>query len=103
MGVLSFLPETAKESLHTRGHLHRLAHLLVFCSAAWLLMRATRRRGLRIVTFVTALALGYLVEMGQHLIYSSNVEWSDIWIDTLGSCVGLLLAMGSGTSVPMSE
>ena len=96
IAVLSFLPQQFKQDLHTRGHLHVWGHLLAFCSATLLLVRATRDRRFRIVLLLMVLALGGCLEFAQHLVYSSPIEWSDVVIDTLGSALGLLFALALG-------
>lgn len=103
IAVLSFLPQQFKQDLHTRGHLHVWGHLLAFCSAALLLVRATRDGRFRIVLLLMVLALGFFLEFGQHVVYSAPMEWSDVVIDTLGSSLGLLFALALGLQFNTGE
>ena len=103
LAVLSFLPQQFKDDLHTRGHLHVWAHLTAFCLATLLLVRATRDRRFRVVLLLMVLTLGFCLEYLQHVLYGASMEWNDVVIDTLGSSLGLLLALAAGLRFSTSK
>jgi hypothetical protein len=75
-------------------HRHRLAHFVAFGGLTFLLALLTRRLATRISALVAVIALGSLIELGQHKIYSIPVETGDIRDDCYGALAGLL----AGTS-----
>jgi VanZ family protein len=96
IAVLSFLPRHYKEELHTTGSLHDYGHILAFCGAAFMLACISQNIFARAGLLLAGLALGVCLEIGQHLIYATQIEWHDILLDTVGSVLGLLLALVFG-------
>ena len=98
--LLSFLPAHWKMLLHTKGHLHDAAHMLVFGGMAFLLARCARTREGEIGLLVLAAALGVLIEFAQdfELLLPrgswSPVEWNDILLDTIAVLVAGVVQMG---------
>ena len=99
---LSFLPGTDKYVLHTRGRFHSLGHLITFSALAYVAMRSARTLQVRTLLFVTALFLGFAIELGEHLVYRSYMEWKDVLLDSLGVITGTILALITEPTAPYS-
>lgn len=89
---LSFLPGTDKYVLHTQGRFHSLGHLLVFCVLAFVAMRSARSLQARAILFLAAVFLGFAIELTEHLVYRSYMEWKDVLLDFFGVLAGTILA-----------
>jgi hypothetical protein len=90
--VLSFLPSPYKQHLHSSGPLHLCDHFLAFGLGAVLIGYAFRTTPSRIIVGLFTLLLACLLELGQHSVYRSSIEWSDMAADALGfACGGFLL------------
>jgi hypothetical protein len=93
IAVLSFLPPVDKAMLHTRGRFHSWGHLLAFTVIAFLVARASRTAGGRILLFGWSLLFGIGIEYMEHRVFHSTLEWSDVLVDALGVMAGTLLAV----------
>jgi TRAP-type uncharacterized transport system fused permease subunit len=81
------------------GHapvIHRGIHWLGFAGAAFLLFPLSRTRRQEILSAFTAFLIGLSVEVLQHLIYRSSLEWHDITDDGLAIFVAFVLYHLSG-------
>jgi VanZ family protein len=103
IAVISFLPRHYKEELHTAGSMHDYGHILAFCGAAFMLVGVSQNLFARAGLLLAGLALGVCLEIGQHLIYATQIEWHDILLDTVGSILGLLLALAFGRHLVMGK
>jgi VanZ family protein len=93
VAFVSFLPVAGKRALHTEGRLHVGLHLVVFSVVGFVVFHAARSRAARIAAFVGAVLFGFLIEVGEHLVYGGAMEWKDVLMDTVGVIVGTLLAL----------
>jgi hypothetical protein len=69
---------------------HRVAHLASFGFLAFLLVLLCRSPSRRIVALAAVIALGALIELLQHLIYSTPLETWDIRDDSYGALGGFV-------------
>lgn len=88
--VVSFLPDSVKSALHTKGPLHSLDHLFAFAVGGAALLRATPQRKGQIGLLFFGLATAYCLEVAQHLVYHADIELMDMLMDTLGVGLGAL-------------
>ena len=95
IGLLSFLPGDEKRLLHTRGRYHSWGHLLAFAVIGFVLVRAGRSERQRGWFLAAAILLGFAIEGGEHLVFSSYLEWKDIFVDVTGAVGGALLALAT--------
>jgi VanZ family protein len=93
--VLSLLPIEDKSALHTRGRFHSLGHLLIFGLLAYVAAKTTRSMRTRILLFAGVVLFGFVVELVEHLLYGTAMEWKDVLVDALGVTVGTVLAFAS--------
>jgi hypothetical protein len=91
--ILSFLPQSDKQMLHTEGRWHSSGHLLALGGIAYVAGRISRTGRGRFLLFLAALVLGFGIEVGEHLVFRSLVEWKDILVDAIGVVSGTLIAM----------
>jgi uncharacterized protein YfiM (DUF2279 family) len=94
MAVLSFFPD-GKKVLHTHGRYHSWGHLLGFAVIAFVLVRAGRSDRQRRWFFITAMVMGFLIEVGEHLVFHSHLEWKDVFMDVTGAVAGTLAALAT--------
>ena len=83
----SLLPRALKGVTHTNGTPHRFVHMLAFAvtgGLTGLVSRSCARPALLI-------ALGFALEIAQHLFYGGPFEWGDVRDDTAGVVTGLAL------------
>jgi len=83
-------------SLHPTGTgpvvgLHREIHWLSFGGAAFLLLLLSRNRRQEIRSVIATCLLGLSLEYMQHLVYYIDLEWPDVYDDTLAAIVALAL------------
>lgn len=95
IGLLSFLPGDSKRMLHTNGRYHSWGHLLIFCVIGFVLVRAGRNDRQRRWFFIGAMVLGFAIEVGEHLVFGSSLEWKDIFMDVTGAVGGTLVALAT--------
>lgn len=100
----SLLPYDAKVAMGTRPgfpvnpHLpvvtlkHRLFHWISFGSTAVLLTLLGRNRYQEVGAAAATVGLGVAIELAQHWIYRSGMEWWDVRDDTLAALVAVALA-----------
>lgn len=100
VAVVSFLPVQDKYLLHTKGKYHSWGHLFVFIVIAFLAAQTVRSRNARLLVVLGSFLLGFGLELGEHLIYGSGLEWKDILVDAFGVCIGTLLALATETPEP---
>lgn len=93
IGVLSFLSPRTKVLLHTKGRLHSWGHLFAFGIAAFALLSTSRSRQTRILLLFATLMFGLLIEVGQHVVYRTPLEISDMLVDALGVLLGAAIAV----------
>jgi hypothetical protein len=91
--ILSFLPVSDKNALHTTGRFHSLGHLLAFSIVALLAARISRSVLVRILVLIGSLLLGFGIESAEHLVYHSLLEWKDVLVDALGVIGGTLIGL----------
>jgi len=89
----SFLPMADKHALHTRGRFHPLGHLLAFASIGFGAAMTPRTFRGRIVLILCALALGFGIEVAEHLVFKISLEWPDVFMDSMGVFSGVLAAL----------
>ena len=93
--LLSFLPSRDKQILHTHGRYHSWGHLLVFCVIGFILTRAARTERMRMLLFIAAMVFGFGIEIGEHLVFTSPLEWKDVFVDVTGVVGGTLMALAT--------
>jgi VanZ family protein len=99
LGGVSFLPYHYKHELHTQGRFHSLGHFFAFSVTAALLTSNTRWLRDRLILLILAVGFAYAIEIGQHLLYHSKLERSDMVVDTVGILLGPLLGFAVGRFV----
>ncbi len=95
IAVVSFLPSHDKRVLHTSGRLHSWGHLLAFTIVGYVAGRASSTRRTRILVFFGALIFGFALEIGEHVVFGSGLEWKDVLVDAFGVVAGTLLALAT--------
>ena len=93
--LLSFLPSKDKQLLHTHGRYHSWGHLLVFCVIGFILTRAARTERMRMWLFIAAMLFGFGIEIAEHLVFLSPLEWKDVFMDVTGVVGGTLMALAT--------
>lgn len=101
--AVSFLPEQDKRRLHSGGRLHSWGHLIVFSVVGYVASRAAHSPLGRFVALGLAALFGFAVELGEHLVYGSALEWKDVLVDALGVVAGALLVAVTLPSDPASR
>lgn len=91
--VLSFLDEQEKTTLHTAGRYHEWGHFLCFAFVTFLLTKAIRSAGGKIMLTFGMVLTGCSVEVLQHLIWQQPIEFRDIQVDALGALIGLMTVL----------
>ncbi len=89
---VSFLPPADKLILHSHGRFHYWGHLAVFAVAGFLAVQTTRSLRARTAAFTACILFGLILEVGEHLVFHSPMEWKDVLVDAVGVCAGTLLA-----------
>jgi hypothetical protein len=79
----------------TSGPIHRSVHLGVFGATALLFLLVAPDRRREAVAALAALALGALIEVTQHLLFGSVMEWWDVRDDSVGVLVAFALMHGT--------
>jgi hypothetical protein len=98
----SLLPQQVKVALGTstpEGHAivarvlrtHCAVHYAAFGSTALLLMAIARNSWQRHIALLTTIALGAGTELGQHFLYGSDIEMTDIRDDAFAACAVYLI------------
>lgn len=99
VAALSLLPTQDKFALHTQGRLHPWLHVLAFAVLTFLLLRAVRSPGWRLLVVTGMVAFGYGTEFAEQLLDTWPVEQTDVLLDgagvLLGAAVGGLWPAGS--------
>lgn len=93
VATLSFLPKADKAALHTRGRFHSVGHFALFGIVAYVAGRAARSWQGRFLLFLGVIVLGFGIELGEHLVYGTLLEWSDVLLDAVGVVGGTLVAL----------
>jgi hypothetical protein len=91
--LLSFLSPGEKSALHTTGRFHISGHLLAFTVLAYIVARTSRSVRVRMALFLACLLCGVAIEVGEHLVYRSTLEWIDMLADGGGVLIGTVLAL----------
>lgn len=73
----------------------KLVHALVFAGLALLIWFATGRRR-PLLSFVSAAALGGLLELAQLLVSYRSADWKDFVADGVGALIVMLVAVRAG-------
>jgi hypothetical protein len=100
IAILSFLPSSDKRILHTHGKYHSWGHLLAFSIVAFLLARMASSLRQRMLLFAGSLIFGLGIEVGEHLVFRSPLEWKDVLVDAMGVVGGMLIGV---LSSPVEE
>lgn len=100
VAAISFLPMGDKRLLHTNGKYHSWGHFLAFSFVAFVAGRASRTLRGRIFLFLGSLLFGLGIEVGEHLVFGSLLEWMDVLVDAAGVVGGTLLAILSAPRDP---
>ena len=101
--LLSFLPSSSKAKLHTHGRYHSWGHLLVFCVIGFVMTRAARTERMRMWLFIAAMLFGFGIEIAEHLVFKSPLEWKDVFMDVTGVVGGTLMALATAPAAPESR
>ena len=91
--ILSFAKENAKVRLHTTGHYHLLGHILAFGFVELLIVKNARSMTSRLAWTGGMILFGCSVEILQHLVYLTPIEFLDMWADGLGIMLGLMTCL----------
>ena len=86
---ISFLSYGEKYALHTKGRLHPVGHIAVFCWITCLSILSVRSRFARAAVAIAAVLLGIALELGEHLFFGTRLEYGDIRTDCLGVVGGV--------------
>jgi hypothetical protein len=95
IALISFLPGSDKNALHTRGMFHHWGHLFVFAILAYAIARTTRSRPAQLFLFLGAIAFGSGIELAESILYRAPLEWNDVLVDSVGVLAGTLVALMS--------
>ena len=90
--LFSFMPG-AKRCFHTRGPYHSVGHFIAFFVTAFLLCLGFRPRSSRLTWTCILLATAVLIETGQHFVFYTPLEFSDVIWDCFGALVGASLGL----------
>jgi hypothetical protein len=93
LGVLSFAKENAKVRMHTTGHYHLVGHILAFGFVELLIVKNARSMTSRLAWTGGMILFGCSVEILQHLVYRTPIEFNDMWADGLGIMLGLMTCL----------
>jgi len=88
----SFLPLRWKTRLLLKGPLHLPVHFTVFLVSGLLLFASLRPFARQFPRFVALIGLAFAIESLQCLVFHNTFEWRDLFTDTLGVSVALLIA-----------
>jgi hypothetical protein len=100
VSFVSFLPTADKRVLHSEGRLHYWGHLVVFSVVGYVASRTARSPWGHIVVFLSAVIFGLGIEIGEHLVFRSPLEWKDVLVDAFGVIAGTLLAAATAAKAP---
>ena len=82
--VVSFLPDSVKSDLHTKGSLHSWGHLFAFAVGGAALFRVSTQRTRQIGLLFFGLGTACCLEIAQHFVYQADIELMDILMDKSG-------------------
>lgn len=91
--IVSFLPSADKHVLHTSGRLHSWGHLTVFSIVGYVANRTSHSLLVRVLVFLGSVIFGLGIEVGEHMVFHSALEWKDVLVDGLGVVAGTLFAL----------
>ncbi len=94
IGTLSFFTQ-GKKMLHTHGQYHSWLHLAAFGVIGFMLVRGGRNDMQRRWFFIAAMVMGFAIEVGEHLVFHSRLEWKDVFMDVTGAVGGTLAALAT--------
>ncbi len=77
--------------LHETGRLHDWYHLALFAVLGLLAMLVSPLRSVRMSCVLSALMLGFAIELGEALRYGGLLEWADVLTDAGGVCAGAVM------------
>ena len=101
--LVSFLPPADKHVLHTRGRFHLLGHLVAFASVGFMAVMTPRTFRSRILFVAGLVLLAFGIEFGEHLAFSTVIEWPDVLMDFMGVFSGVVLALLSRPQTDFSK
>ena len=91
---LCISPLDVKILFHTKGHLHEIGHVCVFCLTGLLLAwNSSSKSQFWLLWVPAAIGLGALTELIERRMYGAHLEWSDILLDTLGVLLAALISI----------
>jgi VanZ family protein len=93
VAVVSFLPADTKHALHTRGRFHSWGHFLIFSVVGYIAAGIARSPRARVLFFIGCLVFGFGIELAEHIVYQSGLEWKDVIVDAVGAGFGTVLAL----------
>ena len=73
--------------------MHLWDHLLAFGVGAMLIANATRKASVRNRLLFGSLLLAFGLELSQHFVYGTPLEWRDVLMDALGLSLCPLLVL----------
>ena len=83
----SLMPGRMKISLGTVGPWHRPLHIMLFAAIAAAILVA--HDGWIVAKAILLIAFALILEMAEHFLYHSELEWRDVRDDTVGIIAGL--------------
>ena len=86
--------------MHTNGRYHSWGHLLAFSVVAYLAARTARSFQERLLFFAGSLIFGLGIEVAEHFVFKSPLEWKDVVVDAAGVIGGTVLALVSVPNQP---
>jgi hypothetical protein len=72
-----------------------VGHLIAFSVVGYVAGRTSSSLRVRTLVFFCALIFGFGIEIGEHLIFHSGLEWKDVLVDAVGVICGTLFAIAS--------
>ena len=90
--TISFSSLKEKEMFHTKGHLHVIGHVVAFAIVSALLYLSLPTWAPRLCAVILAILLGVCTEGGEHIVFNTPIEFTDILVDCFGTVVGILCA-----------
>ena len=90
---VSFLPPSDKQIMHTEGRFHYWGHLVVFGALGFLSARAVKSPWTRVAVCLAGILFGFGMEVGEHFVFRSHMEWKDVFVDSMGVFAGSLFAI----------
>jgi len=99
VAFISFLPIGDKRLLHTTGKYHSWGHFVAFSFVAFIAGKTSRTTRGRVFLFLASMLFGLGIEVAEHLVFGSPLEWMDVLVDAAGVVGGTLLAILSAPKV----